>query len=132
MRLPEESRYNRQVQELCQEQNSDLYSTYVDLTEAFDTVSRECLWRIRAKYGCPTKFITIVWQLHDGMQARVQDGGKSSCLQWSKAELVLAPTLFSLIFSEMLTDTYYDIMAWTLESASDGVLTAPSSTSGDC
>lgn len=50
----------RQLQEKCQEQNSDLYSTYVDLTKAFDTVSREGLWRIMAKYGCPTKFITIV------------------------------------------------------------------------
>ena len=65
----------RQLQEKCQEQNSDLYSTYVDLTKAFDTVSREGLWRIMAKSGCPTKFTTIVRQLHDGMQARVQDCG---------------------------------------------------------
>ena len=63
----------RQLQEKCQEQNVDLYSTYVDLTKAFDTVSREGLWGIRAKYGCPPKFITIVRLLHDGMMARVQD-----------------------------------------------------------
>ena len=61
----------RQLQEKCQEQNVDLYSTYVDLTKAFDTVSREGLWRIMAKYGCPPKFITIVRLLHDGMMARV-------------------------------------------------------------
>ena len=40
----------RQLQEKCQEQNAGLYSTYVDLTKAFDTVSREGLWRIMAKY----------------------------------------------------------------------------------
>jgi len=31
----------RQLQEKCQEQNVDLYLTFVDLTKAFDTVSRE-------------------------------------------------------------------------------------------
>ena len=36
----------RQLQEKCQEQNMDLYMTFVDLTKAFDTVSREGkLWR---------------------------------------------------------------------------------------
>ena len=43
----------RQLQEKCQEQNVDLYSTFIDLTKAFDTVSRAGLWRIMAKYGCP-------------------------------------------------------------------------------
>ena len=50
----------RQLQEKCQEQNLDLYSTFVDRTKALDTASREGLWRIMAKYGCPLKFITIV------------------------------------------------------------------------
>ena len=39
----------RQLQEKCQEQNVDLYMTFVDLTKAFDTVSREGLWKIMAK-----------------------------------------------------------------------------------
>ena len=43
----------RQLQEKCQEQNVDLYMTFVDLTKAFDTVSREGLWKIMAKFGCP-------------------------------------------------------------------------------
>ena len=33
----------RQLQKKCQKQNTDLYSTYVDLTKAFDTVSRDGL-----------------------------------------------------------------------------------------
>ena len=33
----------RQLQEKCQEQNVDLYMTFVDLTKAFDTVSRDGL-----------------------------------------------------------------------------------------
>ena len=61
----------RQLQERCQEQNVGLYSTFVNLTKAFNTVSREGLWKIMAKYGRPQKFIAIVRQFHDGMMARV-------------------------------------------------------------
>ena len=50
---------------------------------------------------------TIVRQLHDGMQARVQDSGESSepfpVSNGVKQGCVLAPTLFSLMFSAMLT-----------------------------
>ena len=102
----------RQLQEKCQEQNTDLFSTYVDLTKAFDTVSRDGLWKIMAKYGCPRKFISIVRQFHDGMQARVQDNGESSqpfpVTNGVKQGCVLAPTLFSLMFSAMLTDAFSD------------------------
>ena len=109
----------RQLQEKCQEQNTDLYSTYVDLTKAFDTVSREGLWRIMAKYGCPRKFITIVRQLHDGMLARVQDNGDTTAPFPVSNGCVLAPTLFSFMFSAMLTDAFRDadvgigINCWT-------------------
>ena len=61
----------RQLQEKCQEQNMDLYMTFVDLPKAFDTVSREGHWKIMAKFGCPAKFIAMVRQFPDGMLARV-------------------------------------------------------------
>ena len=99
----------RRLQEKCQEQNIDLYSTFIDLTKAFDTVSREGLWRIMAKYGCLSKFITIVRLLHDGMMARVQDDGNTSepflVSNGVKQGCVLAPTL---MFSAMLTDAFAD------------------------
>ena len=68
----------RQLQEKCQEQNVDLYMTFVDLTKAFDTVSRDGLWKIMAKFGCSPRFIAMVRQFHDGMQARVQNDGEFS------------------------------------------------------
>ena len=64
----------RQLQEKCQEQNSELYTTF-DLTKAFDTVSRDGLWKIMKKFGCPDRFITVVQQFHDGMMASVLDDG---------------------------------------------------------
>ena len=102
----------RQLQEKCQEQNKDLYTTFVDLTKAFDTVSREGLWKIMAKFGCPERFITIIRQFHDGMMARVQDDGETSeafpVTNGVKQGCVLAPTLFSIMFSAMLIDAFHD------------------------
>ena len=102
----------RQLQEKCQEQNMDLYIIFVDLTKAFDTVSREGLWKIIAKFGCPTKFITMLRQFHDGMLARVQNDGEFSdpfpVTNGVKQGCVLAPALFSMMFSAMLTAAFQD------------------------
>ena len=102
----------RQLQEKCMEQHRDLYTTFVDLTKAFDTVSREGLWKIMEKFGCPSTFIAIVRQFHDGMMARVLDDGEPSeafpVTNGVKQGCVLAPTLFSMMFSAMLTDAFRD------------------------
>ena len=59
----------RQLQEKSMEQHQDLYMTFVDLTKAFDTASREGLCKIMSKFGCPDRFVKIVRQFHDGMMA---------------------------------------------------------------
>ena len=56
----------RQIQEKCRQQNVGLYAAFVDLTKAFDTVSRDGLWKILARLGCPPKFLTILRQLNEG------------------------------------------------------------------
>ena len=66
----------RQLQEKCREQNVDLFMTFVDLIKAIDTVSRDGLWKIMAKFGCLPRYIAMVRQFHDGMQARVQNTGE--------------------------------------------------------
>ena len=100
----------RQLQEKCQEQNMDLYMTFFDLTKAFDIVSREGLLKIMAKFGCPTKFVTVVRQFNDVMFARVQNGGEFSdpfpVTNGVKQGYVIAPTLFRMMFSAMLTDAF--------------------------
>nr|VZI52121.1 unnamed protein product [Spirometra erinaceieuropaei] len=102
----------RQHQEKCQEMRTHLYSTFVDLTKAFDTVNREGLWKIMQKFGCPERFTQMVRQLHDGMMARVMENGAVSeafaATNGVKQGCVLAPTLFSLMFSAMLMDAYRD------------------------
>ena len=76
------------------------------LTKAFDTVSRDGLWKIMAKFGYPPRFMAMVRQFHDGMQARVQNDGEFSepfeVRNGIKQGCVMAPTLFSMMFSVML------------------------------
>ena len=90
----------------------DLYMTFVELTKTFDTVSREGLWKIMATFGCPTKFIAMVRQFHDGKLARVQNDGEFSdplpVTNDVKQGCILAPTLFSMVFSAMLTAAFQD------------------------
>ena len=64
------------LQEKCHEQNVDLYMTFVDLTKAFDTVSRNGLWKIMTKFGYPPRFVAMVRQFHDDMQALLQNDGE--------------------------------------------------------
>nr|VZI46789.1 unnamed protein product [Spirometra erinaceieuropaei] len=102
----------RQLQEMCQEMRTHLYATLVDLTKSFDTVSREGLWKIMQKFGCPERFTQMMRQLYDGMMVQVTDNGAVSgafaMTNGVKQGYVLAPTLFSLMFSAMLMDAYRD------------------------
>ena len=76
----------------------------VDLTKAFDTVSRKGLWLIMKRLGCPPKFLRMVIQLHKDQHGQVRlnrdlsepfsiaNGVKQGCVL----------TLFSIFFSMML------------------------------
>lgn len=98
----------RQLQEKCIEQNMGLYAVFIDLTKAFDTVSREALWEILLKLGCPSKFVNVLRQLHDGMQARVAIDGEFSnafpIRNGVKQGCVVAPILFVIFFAQMLKE----------------------------
>ena len=101
----------RQLQEKCQEQNVDLYMTFVYLTKAFDTVSRDRLWKKMAKFGCPPRYIAMVRQFHDGVQNDGEYSDPFPVTNGVKQGCVMAPTLFSMMFSAMRTDAFQDVDA---------------------
>ena len=68
----------RQIQKKSREQHKDLYMVLIYLTKAFESINRTGLWSILAKFGCPSKLINIIKQLHDGMMVRVCADGKES------------------------------------------------------
>ena len=68
----------RQLQEKCREEHQDMYAIFVDVTKAFDTVSRRGLWMVLWQIRCPEKFDKIIQSFHDGMQGQVIDEGELS------------------------------------------------------
>ena len=64
-----------------------------------------------AMFGCPPRFIAMVRQFHNDMQARVQNDGEFS-EPFKVTNVVkqgcVAPTLFSMMFSAMLMDAFQD------------------------
>ncbi|CAH1266354.1 Hypp3340 [Branchiostoma lanceolatum] len=103
----------RQIQEKCREQNMGLYAAFIDLTKAFDTVSRDGLWKILSRLGCPPKLLAILQQLHEGQKGQVKHSGDLSepfpIDNGVKQGCVLAPTLFAIFFSMMLREAKEDL-----------------------
>lgn len=82
-----------------------LNTAFIELTKAFDTVSRDGLWKILHRLGCLLKFLSIIQQAHIGQQGQVKHNNNLSdpllIENGMKQRCVLAPTLFT-IFNIML------------------------------
>ena len=93
----------RQLQEKCREQKQPLFIVFVDLTKAFDLVSRKGLFHLLEKIGCPQKLLKVVMSFHEDMKGSVLFDGSSSAVFPIKSRVkqgcVLAPTLFGIFFS---------------------------------
>ena len=106
-----------QLQEKCREQQQPLYLAFIDLTKAFDLVSRTGLFKPLEKIECPPKLLTIVAPFHVNKHATVSFDGEISELfkidSGVKQNCVLAPTRFGIFFFLMLT--------YASGSVSDGI-----------
>ena len=65
----------RQLQEKCREQHMPLYVAFIDLTKAFDLVSRDGLLDLLLKIGCPPKLFSVIRSFHTDTKATVQFDG---------------------------------------------------------
>ena len=91
-----------QLQEQCGEQRQTLYIAIINLTKVFDLVSRDGLFRVLLKIGCPCKLLSVIQSFHTDMKRVVRtvrwlltgSGVKQGC--------VLAPTFFGIFFGFML------------------------------
>ena len=102
----------RQLQEKCREQGRPLYMAFIDLTKAFDLVSRDGLFKILEKIGCPPILLSIVKSFHDDMKGTIVHDGSSSepfdIRSGVKQGCVLAPTLFGIFFAVLLKQAFGD------------------------
>ena len=65
----------RQMQEKCREQNQPLFIAFIDLTKAYDLVSRESMFRALKKIDRPPTLLSIVESFHTGMKGIIKLGG---------------------------------------------------------
>jgi len=102
----------RQLQEKCREQKRPLFLAFIYLTKAFDLVSRTGLFTLLHRIGCPPKLLKMISSFHDNMMGTVQYHGSSSepfpIKSGVKQGCVLAPTLYGIFFSLLLSYAFRD------------------------
>ena len=98
----------RQLVEKAREHGKSLYVLFVDLRKAYDSVSRQALWKVLEKYGVPEKMLNVVKSFHEGMHAEVRVGStvtdRFEVRNGLRQGCTLAPTLFNIYFSAMVAD----------------------------
>ncbi|XP_047740100.1 uncharacterized protein LOC125179048 [Hyalella azteca] len=102
----------RQLQEKCNEQQMPLHVAFIDLTKVFDLVSRDGLFHLLQKIGCPPRLLAVVKSFHENMHGTVCFNGVTSeafpVSSGVKQGCVLAPTLFGIFFSMLLRYAFAD------------------------
>ena len=92
----------RRLQELGRARKIPLYMCFIDLQKAYDSVDRELLWVVLARFGVP-EVLTIIRQFHKGMRARVRTDDEHSdwfdVTQGLWQGCVLSPLVFNIFFA---------------------------------
>ena len=90
----------KQVREKCIEQNKVLYSGFIDMLKASDSVNRVALWTVLERHGWPKKFVGLIQLPHAGMTGQLfcsrDTAAAFSITNGVKQGFVLAPALFNL------------------------------------
>ena len=60
------------------EWKSFLYINFMYFEKAFDSISREVLWKLLHHYGMPVKKVTIIRALYDDFSAQVLHNGQTT------------------------------------------------------
>ena len=100
----------KQLQEKRREQRQPLFVAFIDLTKAFDLVSRDGIFKFLPKIGCPPKLLSIIRSFHEDMKGSIVFQGSASAAlnirSGVKQGCVLAPTLFGIFFAVMLKHAF--------------------------
>jgi hypothetical protein len=80
---------------------------FLDLVKAFDTISRELLWEILTKLGCPQRFVDRIKALHDTVLIQLKRGDVSvtaEAYSGVRQGDIIGPSLFNLyMFAALLS-----------------------------
>ncbi|KAI8516766.1 hypothetical protein Bbelb_053470 [Branchiostoma belcheri] len=68
----------RLLAEMRREYRKPLYAAYVDLKQAFDSVDRQCLWKVLRILGVPSKLLDLLSLLYSDTTSCVRVNGQTS------------------------------------------------------
>ena len=92
------------------EWQSSLYINFIDFEKAFDSISREVLWRLLHHYRMPVKTVTTIRALYEGFSVQVvHNGQKTEPLNMRtgvRQGCLLSPLLF-LVALDWVTRTAF-------------------------
>jgi len=98
----------RQLVEKAREHNCLLFTLFIDLKKAYDSVPRAALWQVLEKYGVPPTLLSVVRSFHEGMRASVRVKGHISdsfgVRNGVRQGCTIAPVLFNLYFCAVFED----------------------------
>ena len=108
----------RQLMEKTRKHDDSLFTLFMDLRKAYDSMPRSALWSVLEKSGVPPTMLSVIRSLHEGMTAvvRVGDGYTNSLSVENglRQGCTIAPTLFNLYFSAM-------VASWRAQCPRSGV-----------
>ena len=97
----------RQLLEKSREHHESLFTLFVDLRKAYDSVPRQALWKVLFKCGVPPVMLRLIRSFHEGMKAEVRVGDSLSdsfeVQNGLRQGCTMAPTLFNIYFSAVVT-----------------------------
>ena len=67
--------YVKQALHTLSQHGADCYVIFADLVKAYDTVDRELLWKIMARYGCPEELIFVLRKLYTDITVKLKGYG---------------------------------------------------------
>ena len=98
----------RRLLELARKKDTPLYMCFIDLTKAYDSVDRNLLWDVLARFGVPPIMLAVIRQFHDSIIACVRLDDKECVDKFDVGQglhrqgCVLAPLLFDIFFTSVL------------------------------
>ncbi len=119
----------RIIVERSVEWQASLYINFIDFEKAFDSISREVLWRLR-HYGMPVKIVTIIRAIYEGFSAQVAHNGQKTQPLYMRTGVRQGCLLSSLLFLvalDWVTTTAFDRkrgIQWTFTTSLEDLDTA--------
>ena len=89
----------------------ELFTTFIDFSQAFDSVWRSGLWHKMMTYNINGKFFTVIFNMYQNIKSRIKHNGYLSSTFMSEIGVRQGENLSPLLFSLFLNDLQTNMVA---------------------